>query len=156
MSVSVRIKEMELSIPSFTINSSPFRPYVLHNNLLTVSGQLPLKDGRPLYTGRVPEVVSEEQAKESARLCVINILGWVSHATSGNLSYVEQVVRLGGFVATSENYSNAPGIINAASELITDIFCEKGQHARIAIGVASLPFGSPVEIEATFALEKRL
>lgn len=153
MSASDRIREAGLVLPAFTLPSAPFLPYTLYQGLLTVSGQLPVHDGKPLFVGKVPTVISAEQAQEAARICVLNILGWVSHATNGDLDRVERVLRLGGFVATAEGYIEAPQIINAASTLITDIFGDKGSHARIAIGVASLPFGVPVEVEATFILK---
>lgn len=153
MSVSDRIREAGLVIPVLTVTSAPFLPYTLYNNMLTVSGQLPIKSGKPVVKGTVPDIVSEDDAQEAARLCVLNILGWVSHATNGDLDRVLRVLRVGGFVATAKDYSNAPHIINAASELITRIFGEKGEHARIAIGVASLPFNAPVEVEAILALK---
>lgn len=153
MSVADRIREAGLVVPALAISPAAFRPYTLHQSLLTVSGQLPVRDGKPAFVGKVPDTVSEAQAQDAARLCVMNILGWVSHATGGDLDQVERVLRLGGFVATSENYVDAPRIINAASELITTVFGAKGEHARIAIGVASLPFGAPVEVEASFALK---
>ncbi|MBX9798757.1 MAG: RidA family protein [Burkholderiaceae bacterium] len=153
MSVSDRIRAAGLVVPAFTLPTAPFSPYTLHQGLLTVSGQLPVRDGKPLFVGKVPTVVSAEQAQEATRLCVMNILGWVSHATNGDLERVERVLRLGGFVATADGYIDAPLIINTASNLITEIFGDKGSHARIAIGVASLPFGAPVEVEATFIVK---
>lgn len=82
----------------------------------------------------------------------MNLLGWAHVATDGRLDRIESVLRVGGFVATSEGFADAPFIVNAASELLTQLFGEAGAHARIAIGVASLPFNAPVEVEATFAL----
>lgn len=152
MSAIDRIREAGLIVPVLTITPAAFRPYTLYDGRLTVSGQLPMQDGKALFVGKVPSTVSEVQAQEAARLCVMNIIGWVSHATKGDLDSVERVIRLGGFVATSDNYFDAPRIINAASDLITNIFGEKGEHARIAIGVASLPFGAPVEVEASFVI----
>lgn len=152
MSVSDRIREAGIVIPELTPAAGPFRPYSLYNNMLVVSGQLPMRNGKPAFVGEVPLVVPVAQAQEAAQLCVTNILGWVNHATGGDFEQVERVIRLGGFVATSKDFVDAPGIINVASELINHIFGSNGEHARVAYGVASLPFGAPVEIEATFAL----
>jgi enamine deaminase RidA (YjgF/YER057c/UK114 family) len=101
----------------------------------------------------VPEVVSVEDARSAARLCVLNMLGWAHQATDGHLERISKVLKVGGYVVTSARFADAPAIINAASELINQLFGERGEHARIAVGVASLPFNAPVEVEATFVLE---
>ncbi|MDE2611618.1 MAG: RidA family protein [Burkholderiales bacterium] len=154
MTIYDRIREAGIVLPTLSIPNAAFRPYVLFDDQLTVSGQLPVRDGKPLFTGKVPDRVSIEDAQGAARLCVINILAWAHHATEGNLNRVRKVVRLGGFVATSDGFADAPAVINAASELVTRIFGERGSHARIAIGVASLPLNAPVEVEASFVLER--
>ncbi len=152
MSIYKRIAEAGLTLPQFSVTSAPFKPFKLHENTLIVSGQLPVRDGAPVWTGKVPADVSTDDARNAARLCVMNVLGWVHVATDGQLDRVKHVLRVGGFVATSEGFADAPSIVNAASELLTQLFGEAGEHARIAIGVASLPFNAPVEIEATFVL----
>lgn len=153
MTIYDRVREAGITLPTLTIPAAAFRPYVVYDNQLIVSGQLPVRDGKTLFSGQVPDVVSVSDAQTAARLCVINILAWAHHATDGDLNRISRVLRLGGFVATSEGFADAPAVINAASELTTQIFGERGSHARIAIGVASLPFNAPVEVEATFALE---
>lgn len=153
MTIYDRVREAGITLPTLTIPAAAFRPYVVYDNQLIVSGQLPVRDGKTLFSGQVPDAVSVSDAQTAARLCVINILAWAHHATDGDLNRISRVLRLGGFVATSEGFADAPAVINAASELTTQIFGERGSHARIAIGVASLPFNAPVEVEATFALE---
>ncbi|WP_144108165.1 RidA family protein [Paraburkholderia sp. BCC1886] len=153
MTIDDRLREAGITLPTLDIPAAAFRPYVLHDRQLIVSGQLPVRDGKALFTGKVPDRVSVSDAQSAARLCVVNILAWAHHATDGNLGRIQKVLRLGGFVATSEGFADAPTVINAASELVTQIFGERGAHARIAIGVASLPLNAPVEVEATFALE---
>jgi enamine deaminase RidA (YjgF/YER057c/UK114 family) len=152
MTIYDRIHEAGISLPHLEIPSAAFRPYVLFDKQLIVSGQLPVRDGKALFTGRVPDVVSVADAQNAARLCVVNILAWAHHATGGDLNQISKVLRLGGFVSTSDGFADAPAVINAASELVTQIFGDRGSHARIAIGVASLPLNVPVEVEATFAL----
>jgi enamine deaminase RidA (YjgF/YER057c/UK114 family) len=154
MTIYDRVREAGIILPTPAIPAAAFRPYVLFDNQLIVSGQLPVRDGRTLFAGKVPDVVSVSDAQSAARLCVINILAWAHHATNGDLNRISKVLRLGGFVATSEGFSYAPAVINAASELVTQIFGELGAHARVAIGVASLPVNAPVEVEATFLLER--
>ncbi len=91
-------------LPAPRPSSALFVLYTLHRDILTVSGQLPLREGKPMVVGRVPEAVSFEDAREAARLCLAHVLSWVSVATEGNLERVRRVVRLGGFVATSEGW----------------------------------------------------
>lgn len=153
MTIYDRVRDAGITLPTLAIPAAAFRPYVLFENQLIVSGQLPVRDGKVQFTGKVPDVVSVANAQSAARLCVINILAWAHHATQGDLNRIGRVLRLGGFVATSEGFVDAPAVINAASELVTQIFGERGAHARIAIGVANLPLNAPVEVEATFALE---
>ncbi|ARC38883.2 RidA family protein (plasmid) [Paracoccus yeei] len=129
-----------------------YLPYRHHDGLLIVSGQLPLVNGKPIFTGAVPGNTSEDQAREAAELCALNILGWVSHACGGDLSRVRSCLRLGGFVVTDADYFNAPAIINAASMVMNELFGEDGAHARVAMGVASLPFNACVEVEAMFTI----
>lgn len=153
MTIYDRVRDAGITLPTLAIPAAAFRPYVLFENQLIVSGQLPVRDGKVQFTGKVPDVVSVANAQSAARLCVINILAWAHHATQGDLNRIGRVLRLGGFVATSEGFVDAPAVVNAASELVTQIFGERGAHARIAIGVANLPLNAPVEVEATFALE---
>ncbi len=141
-------------IPSFEIPAAAYLPYKSHKDLLIVSGQLPLIDGMPTCTGSVPYEVSVDRASAAAELCALNILGWVRHACEGDLSKVAACLRVGGFVVTSPEYANAPAIINAASSVMTDVFGDAGTHARVAMGVASLPFGASVEVEAMFSLKE--
>ena len=152
MTILDRIREAGFVVPALTVTPAAFVPFNVHNDILVVSGQLPVRDGSITITGKVPDDVSIADAQTAARLCVSNILGWASVATGGDLEKIVKVVRLGGFVATSEGFFDAPAVINAASHMINQIFGEKGSHARVAFGVASLPFNAPVEVEATFVL----
>lgn len=152
MNVYERITAAGLELPKLTLAPAPFKPFRLHGDTLIVPGQLPVRDGAPVCVGKVPSDVSVDDARLAARLCVMNVLGWAHVATDGRLERVAGVLRVGGFVATSEGFADAPSVINAASDLLTHIFGHAGEHARIAIGVASLPLNAPVEVEATFAL----
>lgn len=140
------------NVPDLHIPSAAFKPYVVHNGLIYVSGQLPVIEGKPVWTGRVPDQISVDQAKEAAALCMQNVLAWVKHACGGDFARVDRCIRIGGFVSTCEGYYDAPSIINTASKIVTSAFGNLGDHSRIAIGVASLPFDAPVEIEAIFAI----
>lgn len=147
------VSSLLASIPDLEIPAAAFKPYVLHGDTLIVSGQLPVTMGKPAFVGRVPDVVSVDDAKAAAKLCIINILGWVKHACGGDFNRVSRCLRLGGFVHVAPGYFDAPAIINTASQMMAEAFGERGAHARVALGVAGLPFDAPVEIEATFAIQ---
>lgn len=115
-------------------------------DLLFVSGQLPVNDAGLLHSGHVGTDVTVEQAREAAALAARNCLN-VIRDTLGSLDAVKGVARLGGYVAAGEGFSNAPAVVDAASQQILDVLGDRGQHARLALGVASLPLGACVEIE---------
>lgn len=140
------------NVPDLQMPAAAFKPYVVHGGIVHVSGQLPVRDGKPVWVGRVPGAVSVDQAREAAELCALNVLAWLKHACQGDFARVERCVRLGGFVAADEGFADAPAIINAASQVMTTAFGDRGEHARIAIGIMSLPFDAPVEVEAVFAI----
>ena len=98
------------------------------------------------YQGKVPDVQSIQNAQNASKLCIINALSQLN-AHFGTLENVEKIVRISGFVNSEESFSDHPKVINAASELLVDIFGEKGKHSRIAVGVSSLPLNATVEID---------
>lgn len=120
-------------------------------SLLFISGQIPMAEGKLVHQGRVPADVSIEQARACARQCVLNALAIVKgHA--GALSAVKQVVRVGVFVCCEPGFHAQPQVANGASELLQQIFGERGQHARAAVGSIDLPLGAPVEVEFLFEI----
>ena len=122
-------------------------PAVLTGNLLYVSGQIPVVDGKLAFEGTVGENLTLEEGKEAARICVINALAVIKKEL-GSLDKVKKIVRLSGFVASTTDFTRQPLVINGASDLLVEVFGEDvGKHSRIAIGVASLPLNSPVEID---------
>lgn len=114
--------------------------------LLFVSGQLPVSEAGLLHPGRVGTEITLEQAQEAAALAAQNCLA-VVRDTLGSLDAVKGVARLGGYVSAGEGFSNAPAVVDAASQQILEALGDRGQHARLALGVASLPLGASVEIE---------
>ena len=113
--------------------------------LVYTAGQLPFVDGRLELTGKVGAEVSAEQANGLARLCALNALAAVDALVG--LDRVVRVVRVGGFVASASDFTGQPGVINGASDLLSEVFGPAGRHARTAVGVAVLPLDSPVEVE---------
>ena len=143
--------EEQLAANGRTLPEAPqpvgsYVPCVQVGDMLYVSGQLPMKEGRLIATGKVDGEVPTEQAREAAIQSVLNALAQVA-AHAGGLSHVARVVRLGVFVSSSPGFTGQSGIANAASDLLYEIFGEVGRHARAAVGVSELPMNAPVEID---------
>ena len=146
MTVKDRLAELGIELPAVAAAAGSYLPSVQSGNLLFTAGQLPFVDGRLPATGRVGAEVSPEDAKEYARVCGLNLLAAVDAAVG--LDKVERVVKVVGFVASAEGFTGQPGVINGVSDLFAEVFGEAGRHARSAVGVAELPLGAPVEVEA--------
>ena len=142
-----RLQQLGVSLPTPAAPVAAYIPCVRTGNLLYVSGQVPLVDGKPSHTGHLGDDVSLEDGRAAARTCAINLLA-VLKAELGELSQVKQVVKVVGFVASAPGFTDMPKVVNAASELFGEAFGDAGRHARSAVGVAALPLGVPVEVEA--------
>lgn len=149
MSIEERLKELGITLPPAPQPLGAYVPCVRSGNLLFLSGILPLRDGKIQITGRVGESVTIEEARQEARQVVINALS-ILKATIGNLDLVKRCIKLSGYIASSADFVEQPTILNAASELLYEVFGEKGRHARVAIGVSTLPLNSPIEIDFIF------
>ena len=146
MSIEDKLKELDIELPEVTTPLGSYRPYVVSGNYIYVSGQLPLKDGELLYAGIVGEDVSLEDAAQAARACAVNSLAILKDAT-GDLNRINRIVKVTGYVASSEDFYKQADVINGASNLYFDVFGEKGVHARAAVGVYKLPINAPVEVD---------
>ncbi len=143
--------EEKLGLLNITLPISPkpvgsYIPVVRTGNLIFVSGQIPVKDGKVEVYGKVPTDISIEVAQQAARLCIINVLAQIK-AELGTLDKISRIVRVSGFVNSAQDFIEQPKIINAASDLLFEIFGDIGKHSRIAVGVSSLPLNSTVEID---------
>ena len=148
--VEERLAERGLVVPEVTPPVAAYVPAVLDGSRVYVSGQVPIVDGSLLESGHVgegPGLVSPERAKELAAVCALNAIAAVK-SVIGDLDRVERVVKVVGFVASDPSFTGQPGVVNGASELFAVAFGEAGVHARSAVGVAALPLGAPVEVEA--------
>ena len=148
MAWSQRLAELGIELPPVIPPVAAYVPAVRSGAHVFVAGQLPIVDGKLLATGKVGAEVSPEDAKNFARICGLNILAAV-HDLLG-VDSVVRVVRVGGFVAAAPGFTAVPIVINGASELFGEVFGDAGQHARAAVGVAELPLGAPVEVDAVF------
>lgn len=147
-----RLQELGLALPKAATPRFAYVPVVVDQGVAYVSGQLPwVSEGVLAATGKVGETVDVETAQQAARLCVLQGLA-VLEAAVGDLARVRRVLKVTGFVASAPTFTGQPGVIDAASKLLIDVFGEVGRHARSAVGVAVLPRDVPVEIEFVFAI----
>jgi enamine deaminase RidA (YjgF/YER057c/UK114 family) len=141
-----RLADMGLEVPQVAKPVASYVPAVRSGNHVFTSGQLPMRDGELMLTGKVGEGVTPEQAVECARQCALNAIAAV-RAEVGELSAVKRIVKVVAFVASTPDFTGQPGVANGASELLGDAFGDVGQHARSAVGVPVLPLDAPVEVE---------
>jgi len=144
--IDEKLKSLNIELPNPPKPAGAYIPVVISDQTVYVSGQIPIEDGKVAYKGKVPTEQSLEQAQAAARICAINALAQLK-SELGNLDRISKIVRVSGFVNSSPDFTDQPKVINAASNLLYEIFGEKGQHSRIAVGVVSLPLGSTVEID---------
>lgn len=144
----------ELSLPSLPKSQTLFRPYIISGNLVFISGQLPLGFGELAnYSGKLGQQFNIEQGQKIAQICGLNVLYHLQNACSGNLDKVQQCIKLTVFVNSTPDFTEQPAIADAVSKLMVQAFGEeKGAHSRSAIGVAQLPKGVAVEVEAIFKI----
>lgn len=150
MSVDQRLEELGLTLPQAAAPVASYQPVVVHRGLAHLSGQLPFLDGE-LITGRLGEDVSLEEGIAAAKACGLMILAQL-RAAGIDLNRLERVVKLGVFVNSAPGFTDQPKVANGASDLMADILGDAGRHARSAVGVAALPLGAAVEVDAIIAL----
>jgi len=146
MHVESKLQELGFALPNPPQPVAAYLPALQVGNLLFLSGTTCYENGKLLYTGRVGAELTLEQGYLAARQAALNLLS-VIKATLGDLDQVDRVVKLNGYVNSSQDFDRQPEVINGASELLEKLFGERGRHARTSIGVSSLPAHIPVEIE---------
>ena len=147
------IKDLDIIIPELSIPMANYVPYKIVNQILYVSGQGPVIDGKIIYKGKVGADITIDDGIEAAKICCLNIISIIKHATEGNWDKFNEIIKLGGFVNSNHDFFDQPKIINGASDLLVNIFGNKGKHTRFAVGSNSLPFDMAVEIEAIIKLK---
>jgi enamine deaminase RidA (YjgF/YER057c/UK114 family) len=141
-----RLAELGLAVPEVATPVASYVPAVRSGDHVFTSGQLPMREGKLISSGKVGGEVSTEDAVQCARQCALNALAAV-RAETGELSAVKRIVKVVVFVASTPDFTGQPGIANGASELFGRVFGDLGQHARSAVGVPVLPLDAPVEVE---------
>jgi enamine deaminase RidA (YjgF/YER057c/UK114 family) len=149
--IDQRLAELGLTLPAAAAPVAAYVPVVEEGGLLHISGQLPFRDGQ-VVTGRLGAGVTLEEGQAAARLCGLMLLAQVRQALGG-FDRVRRVVKLGVFVNSAPDFTDQPRVANGASELMAEVFGEPGRHARSAVGVAVLPLGAAVEVDAVIAVD---
>ena len=150
MSISARLAELGITLPQAMAPVANYVPVSITGNLVTVSGQLPAIAGKVAVSGKLGASISLEEGQHAARLCLINVLAQLQAALPGGLDSITKVVRLGGFISCTPDFTQHAVVMNGASDLAVAVFGEAGRHARSTIGVASLPLDAAVEVEGLF------
>ena len=148
--IAKKLAELGIDLPAAVIPAFQYVPVTIHDRIAFVSGQLPRR-GETFITGKAGGEVDLEQARVAARLCILQGLACLNQAL-GSLDRVERILKITGFVASAPGFNQQPKVIDAASELLVEIFGEAGRHARSAVGVAELPRNVAVEIEMIVGL----
>ena len=151
--IDKRLAELGIVLPTPTKPIANYVPWVRTGNLVFISGQGAVRDGKIEYTGKVGDTLSIEDAIASARLTAINVIAHLRDACGGDLDRVKRIVKLLGLVNCTPTFGDHPKVINGASDLMVEVFGEKGRHARSAVGAPSLPFNLSVEVEAIAEIE---
>jgi len=150
--VEVKLAELGITLPEPAAPIATYVPYVVTGDLVAISGQLPLLGGKVSVTGKLGATVPLEQGQQAAQRCFINLLAHLKGACAGDLDRVRRVVRLGGFIACTPEFTRHAEVMNGASDLAVAVFGETGRHARTTIGVSSLPLDAAVEVEGWFEI----
>lgn len=149
--IEQKLRELNLVLPEVAVPAFAYVPVTVHGGVAYVSGQLPKVDGEVRLCGKVPAEVTMEQAQEASRVCILQGLACLKQAL-GDLDRIERILKVNGYVASTQSFNDQPKVLDAASRLLLEIFGERGYHARTAVGVAELPRNAPVEIEMTVAV----
>jgi len=150
--VNIRLQALGIDLPKAVAPVANYVPYVITDKLVFISGQIPFLDGEIQYPGRLGENISVIEAQKAARLCGINLIAQLKNACEGDLDRLVQVVKLNGFVNGTPSFTDQAMVINGTSDLMFEVFADKGRHARAAIGCSALPLGAAVEVDAIFEI----
>ncbi len=149
--IADRLGRLGIALPALAAPVANYLPWSLEGNLLFVSGQLPLAEGKVAVRGKLGGSVSVEDGRRAARLCAINILAQ-AQAALGDLERVRAIVRIGVFVASAPEFVEQHVVANGASDLLVEVLGDAGRHARAAVGMSALPLDAAVEVEAVIAV----
>jgi len=148
--IDTRLVELQLELPDPSSPGANYVPFVRTGNLVFITGQLSQWNGERRFIGKLGREFGIEEGQQAARLCALNLIAHLKNAVDGDLDRVTRCVRVAGFVNSTPDFHGHSQVINGASNLFVDVFGEAGRHARMAVGVAALPYDVAVEVEAIF------
>ena len=152
MDIEKKLKELSIELPKAPDPVGAYVAFKKVNNLLFISGQLPISNDGKMIKGQIGKDLTLEDGLQASKLCVINILAQAKKALNGDLNNIKNSVKITGFVNSTDDFKDQPKVINPASETLSAVFGDKGKHARVAISANSLPLGAAVEIDAIFEI----
>ena len=152
MNIENKLKELNIELPTAPDPVGAYVAFKKINNLLFISGQLPISADGKMIKGKIGKNLTLEDGQRASMLCVINILAQVKKAVGGDLNRVKNCVKITGFVNSTDDFKDQPKVINPASETLSNVFGSNGKHTRAAISTNSLPLGAAVEIDAIFEI----
>ncbi len=150
--VDARLQELGITLPTPPAPVASYVPYVVSGKLVYVSGQVSV-DASGGIKGKLGDAIEVEEGQAAARLCALNLLAQVKAACDGDLDRVKRVVKLGGFVNVTADFTPIPQVVNGCSDVMVAVFGDAGRHARAAVGVANLPLDFAVEVDGVFEIE---
>jgi len=151
--IEKKLTNLGIALPTPVSPIANYVPFVRTGNLLVISGQLCFgADGKLVAKGQLGGGVSIEEGQKAGRACAVNLLAQL-RAALGDLDKVRRVVRLGGFINSTPGFTDGPKVMNGASDLMVEVFADKGRHARTTVGVAALPADAAIEVEGLFEVD---
>ncbi len=149
--IDARLAELGIELPDAPAPAANYVPFVVTGNLVFVAGQVTVWNGEIRFKGRLGDDMDVEEGYQAARLCGLNLIAQAKAAAGGDLDRIKRVVKLGGFVNSTADFTDQPKVVNGASDLMGEVFGDDlGPHARFAVGAASLPLGVAVEVDGVF------
>ena len=150
--IEARLAKRGVELPAAAAPAANYLPYVRHDDLVFVSGQLPMTAEGVAFRGKLGDGVSVEDGQAAARLCAVNVLAQMKAALDGDLERIRRIVRITGFVASAHGFFEQHLVVNGASDFLAEALGDRGRHARAAVGVAALPLDAAVEVDAIVAV----
>jgi enamine deaminase RidA (YjgF/YER057c/UK114 family) len=148
--VDTRLKELGIELPTPSTPGANYVPFVRCGDLVFLTGQLSQWNGERRFIGKLGREFGVEEGKQAARLCALNLLAHLATAVDGNLDRVRRCVKIAGFVNSTPDFVSQSQVVNGASDVFVEVLGDAGRHARMAVGVAALPYDVAVEVEGVF------